>query len=112
MKVVSAIINPMKLNAVRDALNEIGTKGATATEVKGYGHQKGHTEMYRGAVVDVKFNPKVKLEVGVEDDMVDQVINAISKAAKTGNVGDGKIFVTPLERVVRIRTDETGEAAL
>ena len=112
MKIVTAIINPLKLDAVRDALSAIGAKGATATEVKGYGHQKGHTEVYRGATIEVKFNPKVKLEVAIEDDLVDQVIEAISKVAKTGQIGAGKIFVTPLERVVRIRTDETGEAAL
>jgi nitrogen regulatory protein P-II 2 len=112
MKMVTAIIKPFKLDDVREALSEIGVQGITVTEVKGFGRQKGHTELYRGAEYVVDFLPKVKLEAAVEAGMVDQVIEAISKAANTGKIGDGKIFVTSLEQVVRIRTGETGTDAL
>lgn len=112
MKLVTAIIKPFKLDDVREALHEIGVQGLTATEVKGFGRQKGHTELYRGAEYVVDFLPKVKLEVAVEDSMVDAVIEAMSKAAQTGKIGDGKIFVYPLEQVTRIRTGETGSDAL
>jgi len=112
MKLVSAIIKPFKLDDVREALSEIGVQGITVTEVKGFGRQKGHTELYRGAEYVVDFLPKVKLEAVIEDDMVDQVIEAVSKSANTGKIGDGKIFVYPVEQAVRIRTGETGSEAL
>ncbi|MEA3243213.1 MAG: P-II family nitrogen regulator [Pseudomonadota bacterium] len=112
MKLVSAIIKPFKLDDVREALSEIGVQGITVTEVKGFGRQKGHTELYRGAEYVVDFLPKVKLEVAVNADLTEQVIEAISKAANTGKIGDGKIFVYPLEQAVRIRTGETGPDAL
>ncbi|MFC1773868.1 P-II family nitrogen regulator [Pseudomonadota bacterium] len=112
MKLVSAIIKPFKLDDVREALSEIGVQGITVIEVKGFGRQKGHTELYRGAEYVVDFLPKVKLEVAVNDDLIEQVIEAISKAANTGKIGDGKIFVYPLEQAVRIRTGETGPDAL
>lgn len=112
MKLVSAIIKPFKLDDVREALSEIGIQGITVTEVKGFGRQKGHTELYRGAEYVVDFLPKVKLEAAVDDGMVDQVIEAISSVANTGKIGDGKIFVSPLEQVIRIRTGETGPDAV
>lgn len=112
MKLVSAIIKPFKLDDVREALSEIGVQGITVTEVKGFGRQKGHTELYRGAEYVVDFLPKVKVEVAISDDVVDQAIEAISKAANTGKIGDGKIFVTTLEQAVRIRTGETGDEAI
>ena len=112
MKLVSAVIKPFKLDDVREALSDIGIQGVTVTEVKGFGRQKGHTELYRGAEYVVDFLPKVKIEAAISDDMVDQVIEAISKTANTGKIGDGKIFVTPLEQAIRIRTGETGTDAL
>ena len=112
MKLVSAIIKPFKLDDVREALSEIGVQGITVTEVKGFGRQKGHTELYRGAEYVVDFLPKVKLEIGVDDAILEQVIEAITKAANTGKIGDGKIFVYDLERAIRIRTSETGVDAL
>ena len=112
MKLVSAIIKPFKLDDVRAALSEIGVQGVTVTEVKGFGRQKGHTELYRGAEYVVDFLPKVKLEIAVGDDQVDKVIDSITKAANTGKIGDGKIFISPLEQVIRIRTGETGEEAI
>ncbi|MGD8913533.1 MAG: P-II family nitrogen regulator [Candidatus Thiodiazotropha sp.] len=112
MKMVSAIIKPFKLDDVREALSEVGVAGITVTEVKGFGRQKGHTELYRGAEYVVDFLPKIKVEIAVDDDIVDQVVEAISNAAKTGKIGDGKIFVTPVEQVVRVRTGETGPEAL
>lgn len=112
MKLVSAVIKPFKLDDVREALSEIGIQGVTVTEVKGFGRQKGHTELYRGAEYVVDFLPKVKIEIAIQDDMLDQVIEAISKTANTGKIGDGKIFVMPLEQVVRIRTGETDLDAL
>jgi nitrogen regulatory protein P-II 2 len=112
MKFVTAIIKPFKLDDVRDALAEVGVKGVTVTEVKGFGRQKGHTELYRGAEYVVDFLPKVKIEVAIEDAMLDRVIEAITKAARTDKIGDGKIFVTDLAQVVRIRTGETGKDAL
>jgi len=112
MKLVSAVIKPFKLDDVREALSEIGIQGVTVTEVKGFGRQKGHTELYRGAEYVVDFLPKVKIEVAIDDDMTDQVIEAITKTANTGKIGDGKIFVMPLEQVIRIRTSETGPDAL
>ena len=112
MKFVSAIIKPFKLDEVREALSAIGVQGITVTEVKGFGRQKGHTELYRGAEYVVDFLPKVKLEVAIKDDMVDQVVDAIEKAAATGKIGDGKIFIFNLEQVYRIRTGETGVDAL
>lgn len=112
MKMVTAIIKPFKLDDVREALSEIGVQGLTVTEVKGFGRQKGHTELYRGAEYVVDFLPKIKMEIGIKADLVDQVIEAISRAAGTGKIGDGKIFVTPVEQVVRIRTGETGKEAL
>ena len=112
MKLVIAIIKPFKLDDVRDALNGIGVHGMTVTEVKGYGRQKGHTEIYRGAEYAVNFLPKLKIEIAVGADQVDKVVEAISSAAKTGQIGDGKIFVYDLDRAVRIRTGETDNDAL
>ncbi|GGK63377.1 P-II family nitrogen regulator [Amphritea balenae] len=112
MKLVSAVIKPFKLDDVREALSEIGIQGVTVTEVKGFGRQKGHTELYRGAEYVVDFLPKVKIEAAIADDLVDQVIEAISSTANTGKIGDGKIFVTALEQAIRIRTGETGNDAL
>jgi len=112
MKFVTAIIKPFKLDEVREALSAIGASGITVTEVKGFGRQKGHTELYRGAEYVVDFLPKVKIEVAIAANMLDQAIEAISKAAQTGKIGDGKIFVWDLEQVVRIRTGESGEAAI
>jgi len=112
MKKIEAIVKPFKLDEVREALSEIGVTGLTVTEVKGFGRQKGHTELYRGAEYVVDFLPKVKIEVVVKDDDVERAIEAIIKAAKTGKIGDGKIFVTAVEQVVRIRTGETDEAAV
>ena len=112
MKLITAIIKPFKMDDVREALSEIGVAGVTATEVKGFGRQKGHTELYRGAEYVVDFLPKVKLEIAVADDVVNQAVEAIVKAANTGKIGDGKIFVSNLEQVIRIRTGETGEEAI
>jgi len=112
MKLVTAIIKPFKLDEVREALSAIGVQGITVTEVKGFGRQKGHTELYRGAEYVVDFLPKVRLEAAVSEALVDKVIEAIEGAARTGTIGDGKIFVTAVEQVVRIRTGETGESAL
>ena len=112
MKKIEAVIKPFKLDEVREALSEIGVSGLTVTEVKGFGRQKGHTELYRGAEYVVDFLPKVKIEIVVPDDAVETAIDSILKAAHTGKIGDGKIFVTAIERVIRIRTGETGEAAV
>ena len=112
MKMVTAVIKPFKLDDVREALSSIGVQGITVSEVKGFGRQKGHTELYRGAEYVVDFLPKTKVEVAVSDEMAEQTIEAISASAQTGNIGDGKIFVTSLEQSVRFRTGETGEAAL
>jgi nitrogen regulatory protein P-II 2 len=112
MKFVTAIIKPFKLDEVREALSAIGVQGITVTEVKGFGRQKGHTELYRGAEYVVDFLPKVKIEVAIKDELLDQVIEAIEKSANTGKIGDGKIFVYPLEQAIRIRTGETGADAL
>ena len=112
MKMITAIIKPFKLDEVREALSEINVQGITVTEVKGFGRQKGHTELYRGAEYIVDFLPKTKIEAAVDDAIVDQVIEAIEQAARTGKIGDGKIFVSNLEQVVRIRTGETGNEAL
>ena len=112
MKLVSAVIKPFKLDDVREALSDIGIQGVTVTEVKGFGRQKGHTELYRGAEYVVDFLPKVKLEVAISEELVDQALEAISDAAKTGKIGDGKIFVYGIEQVIRIRTGETGPDAL
>jgi len=112
MKIIVAIIKPFKLDDVRQALGEIGVQGLTVSEVKGFGRQKGHTELYRGAEYVVDFLPKVKLEIAIDDDLVDQAIEAITTSANTGKIGDGKIFITDLEQVVRIRTGESGPAAL
>ena len=112
MKMVTAIIKPFKLDEVREALSAIGVQGITVTEVKGFGRQKGHTELYRGAEYVVDFLPKVKVEAAISIDMLDQVIEAIEKSAHTGKIGDGKIFVQPLEQVIRIRTGEVGPEAL
>ena len=112
MKKVEAIIKPFKLNEVKDALHEIGVAGMNVSEVKGFGRQKGHTEIYRGSEYTVDFLPKVKLEIVVADPMVTQVVDAIVKSAKTGKIGDGKVFVSSVEEVVRIRTDERGEKAV
>jgi nitrogen regulatory protein P-II 2 len=112
MKMVTAIVKPFKLDEVREALSGIGVQGITVTEVKGFGRQKGHTELYRGAEYVVDFLPKVKIEAAIDDALVERVIEAIEAAARTGKIGDGKIFVTTLEQVVRIRTGETGKDAL
>ncbi len=112
MKLVTAVVKPFKLDDVREALSDIGMQGITVTEVKGFGRQKGHTELYRGAEYVVDFLPKVKIEVATTDDQVDQVIDAISKAANTGKIGDGKIFVVDLGQAIRIRTGESGNEAL
>ncbi len=112
MKLITAIIKPFKLDDVREALSEIGVAGVTATEVKGFGRQKGHTELYRGAEYVVDFLPKVKLEIAVADDVVDKAVETIVNAANTGKIGDGKIFVSNLDQVIRIRTGETGEDAI
>ena len=112
MKMINAIIKPFKLDDVREALSEIGVQGITVTEVKGFGRQKGHTELYRGAEYVVDFLPKVKIEAAISDELVDSVVEAIEKSASTGKIGDGKIFVFDLEQVVRIRTGETGVDAL
>jgi nitrogen regulatory protein P-II 2 len=112
MKMVTAVVKPFKLDEVREALSAIGVQGITVTEVKGFGRQKGHTELYRGAEYVVDFLPKVKIEAAVDDALVDQVIEAIENSARTGKIGDGKIFVSDLEQVIRIRTGETGKDAL
>lgn len=112
MKFVSAIIKPFKLNEVRESLTALGVKGVTVTEVKGFGRQKGHTEMYRGAEYVIEFLPKLKVEVAIDDSQLDQVVEGIKKAANTGKIGDGKIFVFDLEHVMRIRTGEIGPEAL
>ena len=112
MKMVTAIIKPFKLDEVREALSDIGVQGITVTEVKGFGRQKGHTELYRGAEYVVDFLPKLKIEVAIADELLDSVLDAIEGAARTGKIGDGKIFVMPLEQSLRIRTGETGESAL
>ena len=112
MKLVTAIIKPFKLDDVRAALSEIGVSGMTVTEVKGFGRQRGHTELYRGAEYVVDFVPKARIEIAVRSEVVDQVVDAIVKAAKTGKVGDGKIFITDVQRVIRIRTGETDKSAL
>lgn len=112
MKLVTAILKPFKMDDVREGLSDLGVSGVTVTEVKGFGRQKGHTELYRGAEYVVDFLPKIKLEVAVADDLLDQVVDTIAKAANTGKIGDGKIFVSNLEQVVRIRTGETGSDAL
>ena len=112
MKQITAIIKPFKLEEVREALSQLGVRGITVTEVKGFGRQKGHTELYRGAEYVIDFLPKVKLETAVDDDVVERVIEAIEQSARTGKIGDGKIFVADLEQVIRIRTGETGGAAL
>lgn len=112
MKLVTAIVKPFKLDDVREALSEIGVAGITVTEVKGFGRQKGHTELYRGAEYVVDFLPKIKIEAAVDDGIVDQVIESITKAANTGKIGDGKIFISDIEQTIRIRTGETGPEAL
>ena len=112
MKLITAIIKPFKVEEVRSSLDEIGVSGMTMTEVKGFGRQKGHTELYRGAEYTIDFLPKIKIEIAVKDDLVDQVKNAIIKSAGSGKIGDGKIFVSPIDEVIRIRTGETNEAAL
>ena len=112
MKLVTAIIKPFKLDDVREALAGIGVRGVTVTEVKGFGRQKGHTELYRGAEYVIDFLPKVKIEIAVSDALLEQTIDAITKAANTGKIGDGKVFVSSLEQVIRIRTGETGEEAI
>ena len=112
MKFITAIIKPFKLDEVKEALSAVGIEGMTVTEVKGYGRQKGHTEIYRGSEYTVDFMPKVKIEIAVTDDLAGKAVEAIVKSAKTGKIGDGKVFVMPLEEVIRIRTDERGEAAV
>ncbi len=112
MKLITAIIKPFKLDEVRESLAEVGIQGLTVSEVKGFGRQKGHTELYRGAEYVVDFLPKIKLEMVIDDPLVETVIDAIARAAKTGKIGDGKIFVSPIEEAIRIRTGETGPAAL
>jgi len=112
MKLITAVIKPFKLEDVKEALAKTGIEGMTVTEVKGFGRQKGHTEIYRGSEYTVDFLPKVRIEIAVADEMTDKVVAAILQGAKTGKIGDGKIFITPLEDVIRIRTDERGDAAL
>jgi nitrogen regulatory protein P-II 2 len=112
MKLVTAIIKPFKLDDVRQALADVGVKGVTVTEVKGFGRQRGHTELYRGAEYVVDFLPKMKVEVAIDDELLEQVIEVISNTARTGKIGDGKIFIAPLEQVIRIRTGETGPEAV
>jgi len=112
MKMVIAIIKPFKLEDVRNALSDIGVQGLTVTEVKGFGRQKGHTELYRGAEYQVEYIPKVKLEIAVDDEQVDSVIDAITQSANTGKIGDGKIFIMPLDNAIRIRTNDSGSTAL
>lgn len=112
MKLITAVIKPFKLDDVRAALSEVGVQGMTVTEVKGFGRQKGHTELYRGAEYVVDFLPKVKLELALDDDMVDVAVEAITKVSHTGKIGDGKIFIAPLDEIIRIRTGETGSAAV
>jgi len=112
MKLITAIIKPFKLDDVRESLSDIGISGVTVTEVKGFGRQKGHTELYRGAEYVVDFLPKVKVEIAVSDDLMDRAVESIIKAANTGKIGDGKIFITSLDQVIRIRTGETGEQAI
>ncbi len=112
MKLITAIIKPFKMDDVRQALADVGVQGITVTEVKGFGRQKGHTELYRGAEYVVDFLPKVKLEIAVDNEMVDNVVDAILKSANTGKIGDGKIFISPLEEIIRIRTGETGSEAV
>ena len=112
MKLIIAIIKPFKLEEVKEALSEIGIEGMTVTEVKGFGRQKGHTEIYRGSEYTVDFLPKVKIEIALADELVAKTIEAIVKAAKTGKIGDGKLFIVPLDEIIRIRTDERGEAAI
>ncbi len=112
MKMITAVIKPFKLDDVRDALHQIGIAGMTVEEVKGYGRQKGHTELYRGAEYVIEFQPKIKLQIALSDQLVEPAIEAICSAANTGKIGDGKIFVSPLEQSIRIRTGETGEDAL
>jgi nitrogen regulatory protein P-II 1 len=112
MKKIEAIIKPFKLDEVKDALNEIGVQGMTVTEVKGFGRQKGHTELYRGAEYVIDFIPKIKIDIVAPDDIADKVVETIQKAAKTGKIGDGKIFIYPVENIIRIRTGETGETAV
>lgn len=112
MKLVTAIIKPFKVEEVRSSLDKIGVSGMTMTEVKGFGRQKGHTELYRGAEYTIDFLPKIKIEIAISDDLVEQVKNAIVDSASSGKIGDGKIFITPIEEVVRIRTGETNEEAL
>jgi nitrogen regulatory protein P-II 1 len=112
MKKIEAIIRPFKLDDVREALSEIGVRGMTLTEVKGYGRQKGHTEMYRGSEYKIDFLPKIKIEIIANDSLVDNIVNTIIKTAKTGQVGDGKIFVSSIEDVIRVRTEESGEEAI
>ncbi len=112
MKKIEAIIRPFKIDDVREALIEIGIKGMTITEVKGYGRQKGHTEMYRGSEYQIDFLPKMKIEIITPDEQVEKIVGTIIKSAKTGQVGDGKIFIYPVEEVIRVRTEESGEAAL
>jgi nitrogen regulatory protein P-II 1 len=112
MKLITAIIKPFKLEDVKEALSKVGVEGMTVTEVKGFGRQKGHTEIYRGSEYTVDFLPKVKIEIAVADEVVTKVVAALIGGAKTGKIGDGKVFVTPLEQVIRIRTEEAGESAL
>jgi len=112
MKLITAVIKPFKLDDVREALADIGVQGITVTEVKGFGRQKGHTELYRGAEYVVDFLPKIKLEIAVAQDMVDSIVEAVTKSAATGKIGDGKIFISSLDEVIRIRTGETGEEAV
>jgi len=112
MKLITAVIKPFKLDDVRAALSEVGVQGMTVTEVKGFGRQKGHTELYRGAEYVIDFLPKVKIELAIDDSMVEQTVEAISKAAHTGKIGDGKIFISPMDEIIRIRTGETGSDAV
>lgn len=112
MKLITSIIKPFRLEEVKEALSEIGIEGMTVTEVKGFGRQKGHTEIYRGSEYTVDFLPKVKIEVAVSDELVNRVVEAVIRAARTGKIGDGKIFVQPLDEVIRIRTEERGESAI